>query len=277
MPKRQNATTMSVPEMRMMLGLKKTESYWLLKKGYFQTTTVAGQIRIDRNSFEEWYANQDHYRKVDGPEPGKSLREESYSIADICKLLAITRHSARDMIERYHIASVMEGHQMRVLRKSFDPWLGKQSHYRTPEQREQDRAAEEASLSLPEMGRMLGLSREGAYALIKSHGHEMEVITIAGRKRVTIESFWIWYHQQDKYQLLKEKTVSTNVPSNANAEQKLKTLYTVQEAAEYLGINVKEVYRMIDAQLLYAIKVKSSLRVRLEDLSARLTQQEEEG
>ena len=30
-------TSMSVPEMGRMLGLGKTESYWLIKKNYFKT------------------------------------------------------------------------------------------------------------------------------------------------------------------------------------------------------------------------------------------------
>ena len=31
-------TSMSVPEMGRMLGLCKTESYWLIKKNYFKTS-----------------------------------------------------------------------------------------------------------------------------------------------------------------------------------------------------------------------------------------------
>lgn len=56
--------SMSVMEMGRMLGLGKTNSYWLIKKHYFKTITVAGKMRVLVDSFEDWYQNQTHYRKV---------------------------------------------------------------------------------------------------------------------------------------------------------------------------------------------------------------------
>ena len=44
----QKKTTMSVPEMRRMLGLRKTDSYWLVHK----------------QCFEHWYANQVKYKNL---------------------------------------------------------------------------------------------------------------------------------------------------------------------------------------------------------------------
>ena len=57
-------TTMSVPEMRRMLGLGKTDSYWLVHKKYFETIMVQGKMRVVIESFEKWYASQTHYKKV---------------------------------------------------------------------------------------------------------------------------------------------------------------------------------------------------------------------
>jgi len=68
-------STMSVPEMRKLLGLKKTDSYWLVHKNLFKTQIIGGMMRIDLESFEKWYANQVKYKKVGGEEPGKELRE----------------------------------------------------------------------------------------------------------------------------------------------------------------------------------------------------------
>lgn len=62
-------TTMSVPEMRRILGLRKTDSYWLVHKQCFETVMVKGKMRIVIDSFEHWYANQVKYKKVDGPPP----------------------------------------------------------------------------------------------------------------------------------------------------------------------------------------------------------------
>ncbi len=58
-------TSISVPEMGRMLGLVKTGSYWLVKKNLFNVVMVNGKMRIMVDSFEEWYSNQKHYRKIE--------------------------------------------------------------------------------------------------------------------------------------------------------------------------------------------------------------------
>ena len=63
-------TSMSVPEMRRLLGLGKTESYWLVKKGYFKTIIAGKRMRVMIDSFEEWYVGQTHYKKVITQEGG---------------------------------------------------------------------------------------------------------------------------------------------------------------------------------------------------------------
>lgn len=62
--------SMSVREMGRMLGLGKTNSYWLVKKHYFETILVAGKMRVLVDSFEDWYQNQTHYKKVAIPSDG---------------------------------------------------------------------------------------------------------------------------------------------------------------------------------------------------------------
>ena len=69
---------MSVPEMGRILGLCKTDTYWLIKKNYFETVLVGGSMRVKIDSFEKWYANQFWYHKVDGTPPGEELRETTY-------------------------------------------------------------------------------------------------------------------------------------------------------------------------------------------------------
>lgn len=59
-----NKISMSVPEMRKLLGLGKTASYWLVKKNYFETVIVAGRMRVMIESFERWYRAQTHYKMI---------------------------------------------------------------------------------------------------------------------------------------------------------------------------------------------------------------------
>ena len=68
MSEKREATSMSVRQMGNLLGLGKTDSYWLIKKNLFKVIKVKGRMRIMRDSFEEWYQSQTHYRKVNAVE-----------------------------------------------------------------------------------------------------------------------------------------------------------------------------------------------------------------
>ena len=57
---------MTIREMGRMLGLGKTESYWVANKGWFEIVEIHGGRRVLMDSFERWYQSQTHYKKVDG-------------------------------------------------------------------------------------------------------------------------------------------------------------------------------------------------------------------
>ena len=98
--------TMSVPEMRKLLGLKKTESYWLIHRKFFRTETIGGMMRIDLESFEKWYANQIKYHKVTGEEPGKELKCWSYSVKEVADLLGVDDYLVYELLKKNQIEQV---------------------------------------------------------------------------------------------------------------------------------------------------------------------------
>ena len=57
--------TMSVIEMGKMIGIRKTDSYWLVKKKLFKTVNVLGKMRVDVNSFMKWLNSQSWYHIVE--------------------------------------------------------------------------------------------------------------------------------------------------------------------------------------------------------------------
>ena len=67
--------SMSVPEMGKLLGLGRTESYYLVKKSWFKVVTIGGKMRVMVDSFEEWYAGQNHYKKKDAADTAAERRE----------------------------------------------------------------------------------------------------------------------------------------------------------------------------------------------------------
>ena len=132
-------TSMSVMEMGKSLGLGKTESYWLVHKEQFETRLVAGKMRVMVESFERWYANQLHYKKLSGELPGKELLKRTMTVPTMAKLLGIKEANAYELIHRLHFRSVKtEYSSQRLLidKVTFNEWLKKQTHYKIVEGKE---------------------------------------------------------------------------------------------------------------------------------------------
>ena len=286
-------TTMSVPEMREMLGLKKTESYWLVHKNYFDTVMVGGKMRIVIKSFEDWYANQVRYKKVDGPEPGTKLRERSFSIAELANLLGIDTDSVYELLQRTPIKTHIVNFQKRVDRKSFEHWYKHQEHYRTQEDREHDREAEETSMSLPEMGAMIGLDRNQTYALVKD-APELQIIRIGGRRRVMKSSFEEWYANQDTYRKfeelppqeqkemidqcqdisLKNRLIRMFEKYDLKVEINSRDYYSVDDAAEMMNTSYSSVIRMIQAGTIEAERFGKNWKINKDEILWILSQEQ---
>ena len=184
-------TSMSVREMGRLLGLGKTESYYLVKKNYFKVITVGTTMRVMIPSFEEWYANQSFYKKVDGPEPGSQLKQASMSAEELGTLLGITESSAYDLIAKGHFEKVDVLGKMRISNESFWKWYSTQSIYRTVEDQAKDSEKMESTLRMPEIARMLGIHRNQVYDIVKRAN--LETIQIGRYKCVTKDSFYHWY------------------------------------------------------------------------------------
>ena len=125
---------MSVPEMRKLLGLKKTDSYWLVHKNFFKTEVIGGMMRIDLVSFEKWYANQVKYKKVDGEEPGKesdvtgkdtvSLEIKEYIFRqEAAELAGASVSTVTKWMQTGEFQCVGAGKVLRIHRQQFLNWL----------------------------------------------------------------------------------------------------------------------------------------------------------
>ena len=190
-------TSMSVPEMRKLLGLGKTESYYLVKKNYFKTIIVGKKMRVMVDSFEEWYGNQSWYKKVDGTPPGELIKQYTLSAEELGMKLGITETSAYELMAKGHFEDVPVLGKKRITQKSFDDWYASQSFYRTVEDQQEDMASMEQTYSMPEIARMLGMPRKNIYHVINKN--PFEIVQIGRYKRITKESFHKWYERQETY------------------------------------------------------------------------------
>lgn len=112
--------SMSVREMGNLLGVKKTESYWIVHKNYFETRIIHGRMRVMVDSFEEWYKNQCEYIKV---EELDSVAKTLYTTVEIADMLQITRQTAYQLIHKELFQSIKTDKGYRIVKSSFDEWL----------------------------------------------------------------------------------------------------------------------------------------------------------
>lgn len=249
------ASTMSVTGMGKLLGLKKTDSYYLLHKNCFETIMINGKIRIVTESFEQWYEHQDRYQKVNGAKPGCALREQSLSIADIADMLAISKDTAAELVKNAGFTTIWQDYKFRVPRNEFDLWYASQIRYRNAEDREKDREAKDASMTVPEMGRLLGIDRREAWKLYTRAKNVLELIRVAGRPRITRASFETWYGSQSQYQIVKASTPEPTCTETEMPVDLSKEYYSIEEASVILKINVKNLRRMIVSKDIHGRKI----------------------
>ena len=113
-------TTMSVREMRQLLGLGKTDSYWLLHKNFFEVILINDKRRIVISSFEKWYANQVKYHKVNGPPPGEELCKRSYSILEVAEILKVDSDTVYTLIRQGKLKAETVDFWMRIPKEEFE-------------------------------------------------------------------------------------------------------------------------------------------------------------
>lgn len=273
--------TMSVPELRQLLGLGKTDSYWLVNRNCFNTVCLNGRIRIFIDSFEEWYANQIKYKKANGLPPGEKLIEYSYSVPDIAALLGINEQSVYDRIHSGLLETFLVDSWIRVTKESFDRWYQSQDKFRTPKDRLRDAEIEAATISMPDMARLLGTHRNNVYSILSKHRDCFEFVTVAEQKRVTKESFEKWYCSQTKYHKVivelaanvQETADYSEIPSDSNSEDLEvqtqtepepildKSYYTVDEIQQILRLHKNSAYSLIKKNEFKVIRAGKSFLI----------------
>lgn len=207
-------TTMSVREMRQLLGLGKTDSYWLLHKNLFEVILINDKRRIVISSFEKWYANQVKYHKVNGSPPGEELCKRSYSVPDVAEILKVKPETIYTLIRQGKLKTETTDFCMRIPKEEFEQWYRSQSRYRTAADRERDREIEAQTISIPEMAKLLGIPRKNVYGILdcKKYRDCFVIERVADRPRITKKSFKAWLKSQSTYQLQKSKKETHEEP-----------------------------------------------------------------
>lgn len=98
-------------------------------KGRTESTAISDIMRVMLDSFEDWYAGQFHYKKVDGTPPGAKWRHTTMSVPELAELLGLKSATAYDLVKRAHLETMIIDRRIRVVNDSFESWYAGQSHY----------------------------------------------------------------------------------------------------------------------------------------------------
>lgn len=251
--------TISVKRMAQLLGIGKTESYWLLNKHFFKSVQIYGHTRIDMESFNQWYDSQVKYQIAGGRPPGRLLREVSFSPKEIAEELGISEAYVYELIDKYQIPVSTFDYLKRVMKKDFYAWYNNQTRFRTKADRQRDAVLEKNTITMPEMARILGVSRNEVYKILKRKENleYLVVVIVADRKRITKQSFENWYASQSEYKKVSERFVVDDPVRQERWRQNFESsnpeYYTIREAAEKYDIPKSNIYYWIRSGKVYSV------------------------
>lgn len=252
-------STMSVPEMRKLLGLKKTDSYWLVHKNLFKTQIIGGMMRIDLESFEKWYANQVKYKKVGGEEPGKELREKSYSFKEAANILGIHDCDLYDVWKNEKLEYITVDFVRRIPVDIFEKWYADQEVYRKVTHIPTAEELENDYICLQDAADLLGISREKLAKIARSEeiGRLLDSTICNNKRWITRKSFQLFLNAQNVYYILDDG----DEQEKDTVSLEIKEYISRQEAAELAGVSVSTVTKWMQSGEFQCVGAGKVLRV----------------
>ena len=228
--------TMSVPEMRKLLGIKKTESYWLVHKNYFKTELINGTMRVDIASFEKWYSNQTKHKKVTGEKPGAQLCAASYSFRDVANMLGEYDGTIYDLWNRKGLPTVTVNYRKRIPREIFDSWYENQNEYHKVDGPATIEEIEEKFILFREAAAMLKMSNEELLTLIRKGKYKdlLEMRMFDNKRWISRRGFQDFLNLHDQYKIRQAKNKSG---SGIRKFLSQKQYISKEEAARIAGVS----------------------------------------
>ncbi len=281
--------------LQTMLGIKKTESYWILKHRDIETVMIRGQMRIVKSSFEEWYSGQTKYRIIGGPEPGERIKAMSFSVRDAGEMLSVSDDTIYTLVSRGCFETFKDDRRLRITKESFFRWYSGQNQYRLQEDRDENILS--STYSLPEIRRILGVHRNTVYYIVRKEGQKaaFDSVLLGSQVRITIESFERWLSSQTRYkrhdaseesQQQKEDPSEerTNViieerstPASPPRRFEEKALYRIEDLMLGLGISKKAAYQLVATGEIIAVRAGKAFLIPAAEYKRYLGSEQDNG
>ena len=261
--------TMSVPEMRKMLGLKKTESYWLVHRNFFKTEIINGNMRVDLESFEKWYANQVKHKKVNGEEPGSELKKRSYSFREAANLLGIYEADLYAIWKENHLETFTVDYVKRISKDVFEKWYCNQNRYHKLDRIPTQEELETNYILVREAAELLNISHEELVKLIRYGKYKdiLDVIVFNNKRLILKKSFQTFLSAQNEY-----RVVRNDEKSDHHINIETKEYISCEEAATLAGVTKSTITKWMQAEKFACVRAGKVLRIRRDDFLQWLNQ-----
>lgn len=263
--------TMSVPEMRRLLGLKKTESYWLVHRNFFETKIIDGKMRVDLDSFEKWYANQVKHKKVNGEEPGAELLKTSYSFKDAANLLGIHTSNLYEIWRDENLETITVDYVKRIPIEVFERWYKNQIMYQMVDKMPTIMDLEADYIPLQEAAQLLGITREKLSVITRASRYKdiFEIRVFENKKWISKKSFQQFLNAQNVYQVQKAPGRERPV---YETPMETKEFISRQEAAALAGVTTSTISKWIQLEKFPCVGAGKVLRIHRNDFLQWLTE-----
>ena len=262
--------TMSVPEMRKLLGLKKIEGYWLVHREIFKTEIIGGMMRVDIESFEKWYANQVKHKKVNGEEPGRELIKSSYSFQDAANLLGVNNACLYEIWKKEERKTIKVDFVKRIPKEEFENWLSEQTVYKKSDRIPTISNMEKGYIRFKETARLLNIQEDTMLKLIRTGKYKslFEVRVFDNKKWISRKSFRLFLNAQNEYRI----TDNDENTSSDNLIIETKEYISRNEAAELAGVKASTITKWIQAEAFPCVGAGKVLRIKRADFLAWLNE-----
>ena len=215
---------MTVPEMGKLLGLKKTDRYWLVHKNVFESKEIAGKMRINIASFEKWYDSQSRYRTKEDREKDAIVEEATITMPEMARLLGLTRSQVYQILRNpkysHFFETIVIAEKKRITKENFQKFLEGQDQFHLDPANDYEELAQEQNIALANFRRKK-LSQTGVRGSNGNLGYltfdeasylakvsrslinkwadkgKFKVIKVGGRVRISREDFEAWLEQRN--------------------------------------------------------------------------------
>ena len=224
-----------------------------------KTEVIGGMMRIDLVSFEKWYANQVKYKKVDGEEPGKELREKSYSFKEAANILGIHDCDLYDIWKNEKLEYITVDFVRRIPVDIFEKWYADQDVYRKVTHIPTAEELENDYICLQDAADLLGISREKLAKIARSEeiGRLLDSTICNNKRWITRKSFQLFLNAQNVYYILDDG----DEQEKDTVSLEIKEYISRQEAAELAGVSVSTVTKWMQSGEFQCVGAGKVLRV----------------